>query len=36
MARKSDQLPGTMTLWLGYEVLQESVMMLSIVRGKTW
>jgi hypothetical protein len=35
MARKSDHLPGTMTLWRGYEVLQESVMMLSIVRGKT-
>ena len=35
MARKSDQPPGTMSLWRGYEVLQESVPMLLIVRGET-
>ena len=34
MARKSDRLPGPMSLWRGYEILQESVMMLSIVSGK--
>ncbi|WP_419234585.1 IS4 family transposase [Rickettsia endosymbiont of Nabis limbatus] len=34
MARKSDGLPGAMSLWRGYEILQESVMMLSIVSGK--
>lgn len=34
MARKSDKLPGPMTLWRGYEILQESVMMLSIFSGK--
>lgn len=34
MARKSDGLPGPMTLWRGYEILQESIIMLSIVSGK--
>ena len=34
MARKGDKLPGTMTLWRGYEILQESIIMLSILSGK--
>jgi hypothetical protein len=34
MARKNDKLPGPMILWRGYEILQESIMMLSIFSGK--
>ena len=36
MARKGDKLPGTMTLWRGYEILQESIIMLSIVSHKIY
>ena len=31
MNRKSDKLPGTMTLWRGYENLKESMAMLGII-----
>jgi hypothetical protein len=34
MARKGEY--GTMTLWRGYEILQESIIMLSIVSGKIY
>jgi hypothetical protein len=36
MARKNDKLPGPMTLWRGYEVLQETVITLSIFRDKIY
>ena len=31
--RKNDRLPGAMTLWRGYEELQQSIMMLRIFSG---
>ncbi|WP_272927897.1 IS4 family transposase, partial [Legionella pneumophila] len=31
--RKNDSLPGAMTLWRGYEELQQSIMMLRIFSG---
>ncbi|WP_341752783.1 IS4 family transposase [Candidatus Tisiphia endosymbiont of Dioctria rufipes] len=34
MNRKSDKLPGTMTLWRGYENLTESIEILSIFSSK--
>lgn len=35
MNRKRDNLPGTMTLWRGYENLKESMNMLSIFTSQT-
>lgn len=34
MNRKSDQLPGTMTLWRGYENLRESIIMLRLMTSQ--
>ena len=34
MNRKSDNLPGTMTLWRGYENLKESIVMLHIMTSQ--
>lgn len=31
MNRKSDNLPGSMTLWRGYENLKESIVMLQVI-----
>ena len=36
VARKGDKLPGIMALWRGYEILQESIVMLSIVSSKIY
>ncbi|WP_425384012.1 IS4 family transposase [Wolbachia endosymbiont (group B) of Eupithecia inturbata] len=35
MNRKSDNLPGTMTLWRGYENLRESMVMLRIMTSQS-
>ncbi|MDR0773601.1 MAG: transposase [Wolbachia pipientis] len=34
MNRKSDNLPGSMTLWRGYENLKESIVMLHIMTSQ--
>ncbi len=34
MNRKSDNLPGSMTLWRGYENLKESIVMLHIITSQ--